>query len=79
MYKMVTLIKQVPDGVLCIDTWIRKEVAIKGAVLDKLKDMTTGQIRNGWTVESVVEGEVTEQFLMGRSNKYDDLSKKCDH
>jgi hypothetical protein len=78
MYKMVTLSKVVEGGVARLETWIRSEIAIQGVVLDKLKDAESGEIRNGWTVESVGATGRPEKELISRSHAHDRLSKKCD-
>lgn len=79
MYKMCSLTKKVDDGVLIIqNTWIRSEIAVIGNVLDKLKDVDSGIVRDGWTVESATVEERPESYLMARVHGYDDLSTKCD-
>ena len=57
MYKCVTLTKPSPDGaglLVMQNAWVRSEIAIPGAVLDRLECPETGMIRNGWTVTDVV-------------------------
>ena len=78
MYKMVTLAKPVEGGTARLETWIRSEIAVVGAVLDKLKDVESGEVRYGWTVESVGDGERPEKLLIAQSHRHDHLSKKCD-
>jgi hypothetical protein len=78
MYRFATLVKPVEGGVAKMHTWIRSEIAIPGALLDKLKDVETGVIKNGWTVEWVGDCDRPEHVLISKSHRYDDLSKKCD-
>jgi hypothetical protein len=79
MYKMCDLTKVVSDGILLMQNqWIRSEIAIPGAVIDKLRDVDTGVVRCGWTVADASADERPESYLMGRVHGYDDLSKKCD-
>ena len=78
LYTLATLAKPVEGGTARLETWIRVEVAVVGRLLRNLKDADTGEVRHGWTVESVGDTQRAESTLLARLHKHGDLSRKCD-
>jgi hypothetical protein len=72
MYKCVTLTKPSPDGIGTLviqNTWVRSEIAVVGAVLDRLECSETGQIRSGWKVVEVADVERDGRYLLPRAHR----------
>lgn len=70
MYQMCDLTEPVNGGVARMTSWIRSEVAIPGKMLDRLEDTDTGQIENGWSVESAALPAYPENVLLRQSRDH---------
>lgn len=77
---MATLYRKNDDGTTSymINQWIRSKIAIPGNVLNNLKDVESGEIRNGWTVLNASGVERTEAYLLGSSRNYKKTRKASD-
>src|SRR5690242_1077943 len=66
LYKFCKLSKADPSdtkAITVMQSWIREEIAIPGAVLDNLEDPDTGDKTSGWHVDSASEpAEPAEMF-----------------
>jgi hypothetical protein len=69
-YIQCHLTKDTTEGTAHMVTWIRKELAIPGKVIDRLEDTDTGRLESGWRVVTANSEALPENVLMKRSRDF---------